>query len=148
MVIIQNNLNYALNEQLIISIAQDTANMFNKGDNELLLRFVDKNEMTRLNNKYRNNNKVTNILAFETKLPVKINTYILGDIVICITVIAQEAKIQNKLFSDHLIHIIIHGILHLLGYRHTNGENAKKMEALEVKILKKHNIANPYLIKS
>ena len=52
---------------------------------------------------------------------------------------------QNKKFNDHLTHLILHAILHLIGYDHENDEEAKEMESLEIKILKKLKIKNPYL---
>jgi probable rRNA maturation factor len=64
--------------------------------------------------------------------------------VICTEVVAEEAKAQNKTFDEHLTHMAIHGTLHLLGYDHIESEDAKQMENLEIKILEKIKIANPY----
>lgn len=70
---------------------------------------------------------------------------LLGDLVICMPVVLQEAKEQQKTPMDHFTHLLVHGILHLLGYDHETSESdAEEMEALEIAILKKLNIANPY----
>jgi probable rRNA maturation factor len=73
---------------------------------------------------------------------------LLGDLVICAPLIAQEAKQQHKLPAHHWAHITIHGVLHLLGYDHIEEQDAEQMEALEIEILHKLNIANPYLEES
>ena len=69
----------------------------------------------------------------------------LGDLVICIPVVLQEAAEQQKRATDHFTHLLVHGILHLLGYDHETSESdAEEMEALEIEILKKLGVANPY----
>ena len=69
----------------------------------------------------------------------------LGDLVICIPVVLQEATEQQKTPTDHFTHLLVHGILHLLGYDHeTTESDAEEMEALEIEILKKLGVANPY----
>ncbi len=67
-----------------------------------------------------------------------------GDLVLCHPVIKKEAKAQNKKILDHYAHLIIHGYLHLLGYDHQNNADADKMEKMEIKILSKFNINDPY----
>ena len=69
----------------------------------------------------------------------------LGDLVICIPVVLQEAAEQHKKPLDHFTHLLVHGVLHLLGYDHETCEaDAEEMEALEIAILKKLTIENPY----
>ena len=68
----------------------------------------------------------------------------LGDIAICAEVASKEAKEQGKTDQDHLAHLTVHGVLHLLGHDHINKNDAKQMEMLEVIILEKLGIANPY----
>ena len=68
----------------------------------------------------------------------------IGDIVICLPVVEREALEQNKPFSHHLQHMIVHGILHLLGYDHEQDDEAEQMEALEQAILAQFGIDNPY----
>jgi probable rRNA maturation factor len=84
-------------------------------------------------------------LSFPSDLPIEIDEEILGDVVICNEIVAKEAKMQQKTFNNHLIHMAIHGTLHLLGYDHVEESEAQKMEALEVEILEKFNINNPYI---
>jgi probable rRNA maturation factor len=115
---------------------------------ELTLRIVDKDEITELNSTYRHKNKPTNVLSFpfETPVGVKLDTPILGDIVICADVIKEEARSQQKTLEAHWAHMVVHGMLHLLGYDHEKDRDAEKMEAEEIAILKKLGFNNPYQI--
>ncbi len=145
MVIIQNSINFKFdNEVEFVEILQGVLNDLDKSDSELLLRFVDKNEIQQLNKTYRHQDKTTNVLSFPSDLPIEIDEAILGDVIICIDVVTQEAQEQNKSFNDHLLHMAIHGTLHLLGYDHIDEKEALIMEGLEVKILEKLQIKNPY----
>jgi len=145
MVVIQNSINdSSLDEKDLASTLQQVIDDLDKGESELLIRIVDKDEIQTLNKTYRHQDKPTNVLSFESDLPVEIDEVILGDVVICTEVVAEEAKAQNKTFDEHLTHMAIHGTLHLLGYDHIESEDAKQMENLEIKILEKIKIANPY----
>ena len=145
MVVIQNSINdSSLDEKDLASTLQQVIDDLDKGESELLIRIVDKDEIQTLNKTYRHQDKLTNVLSFESDLPVEIDEAILGDVVICTEVVAEEAKAQNKTFDEHLTHMAIHGTLHLLGYDHIESEDAKQMENLEIKILEKIKIANPY----
>lgn len=112
---------------------------------ELTLRFVDEPESQQLNYQYRHKDKPTNVLSFPFECPPDIPIQLLGDLVICIPVVIKEATEQNKTFSAHLTHMIVHGVLHLLGYDHIEDDEAEEMESLEVDILAKLNIDDPYL---
>lgn len=114
---------------------------------EVTIRIVDKEEITALNSDYRKKNKPTNVLSFPFEMPegVEIDTPILGDIVICADVIAEEAKEQHKPIEAHWAHMVVHGILHLLGFDHEKDAEAEKMEAEEIIILKKLGFNNPYI---
>jgi len=145
MVVIQNSINdSSLDEKDLASTLQQVIDDLDKGESELLIRIVDKDEIQTLNKTYRHQDKPTNVLSFESDLPVEIDEAILGDVVICTEIVAEEAKAQNKTFDEHLTHMAIHGTLHLLGYDHIESEDAKQMENLEIKILEKIKIANPY----
>ena len=145
MVVIQNSINdSSLDEKDLASTLQQVIDDLDKGESELLIRIVDKDEIQTLNKTYRHQDKPTNVLSFESDLPVEIDEAILGDVVICTEVVAEEAKAQNKTFDEHLTHMAIHGTLHLLGYDHIESEDAKQMENLEIKILEKIKITNPY----
>lgn len=111
---------------------------------EILIRIVDKKEITKINKTYRNKNKLTNIISFEFDPPPGVKTNFLGDLVICASVVRAEAKLQYKTMVSHWAHLTIHGILHLLGYDHINNIDAEEMENLEVKILKNLNFPDPY----
>lgn len=117
-------------------------------DAELTIRIVDKAEIQTLNSTYRHKDKPTNVLSFpfETPPDVDIETPILGDIVICAEVILEEARDQKKTLEAHWAHMIVHGILHLLGYDHENDADATIMENEEIEILKKLGFSNPYQI--
>jgi probable rRNA maturation factor len=117
-------------------------------DSEIVLRLVDETESAELNLQYRHKKAPTNILSFPFEAPPGIELDLLGDLVICAPLIAQEAKQQHKLPAHHWAHITIHGVLHLLGYDHIEEQDAEQMEALEIEILHKLNIANPYLEES
>jgi probable rRNA maturation factor len=112
---------------------------------ELTIRLVELSEIQQLNAQYRQKDKPTNVLSFAFDVPDGIDLNLLGDIVICSDVIAAEAKEQNKALLSHWAHMVIHGCLHLLGYDHISDAEATEMETLEIKILEKLNINNPYV---
>ncbi|CAL7962611.1 endoribonuclease YbeY [Gammaproteobacteria bacterium] len=115
-----------------------------KKNHELTIRIVGIKEITKLNKQYRKKNKPTNIISFNFYPPANIKTNLLGDLVICAPIVKLEAKLQHKTVLSHWAHLTVHGVLHLLGYDHQNDDAAQKMERLEIKILKKIGIANPY----
>ncbi|MCH7335582.1 rRNA maturation RNase YbeY [Acinetobacter sp. NIPH 2699] len=116
---------------------------------EIGIACVDVAESHELNLQYREKDKPTNVLSFPSDIPEEMLSLLesepLGDLVICIPVVLQEASEQQKTPSDHFTHLLVHGILHLLGYDHETSESdAEEMEALEIQILKKLGITNPY----
>ncbi len=117
---------------------------------EISISIVSQEEMTALNHQYRNKNKVTNILSFPFEAPPGLPkeaqmANFLGDLVICSDQLALEAETQRKMLEHHWCHILIHGILHLLGYDHISEKEALEMESLEIALLAALNIDNPYL---
>ncbi|MEO1890881.1 MAG: rRNA maturation RNase YbeY [Candidatus Thioglobus sp.] len=145
MVVIQNPINdVSINEKNLKDALQQVMTDLGKGNSELLIRIVDKTEIQNLNKTYRHKNQPTNVLSFPSDLPIEIDEEILGDVVICTDVVTDEAKAQNKTFDEHLTHMAIHGTLHLMGYDHIDETEASVMESLEIKILEKIGIANPY----
>ena len=145
MVVIQNSINdVRVDEPSLIHIMQGIIADLGKGESELLIRIVDVAEIQMLNKTYRDKDKPTNVLSFPSDLPIEIDESILGDVVICTEVVTQEAKVQEKTFDNHLLHMAIHGTLHLLGYDHIKESEAQEMEALEIEILQKQQVANPY----
>jgi len=145
MVIIQNIINDAtIDEEKLKLTCQQFMQEFDVGDNELVVRLVSPVEIQVLNKEYRSKNQVTNVLSFSSDIPLEIGESILGDVVICVDVVREEAVLGSKAFSDHLSHMAIHGILHLLGYDHADLPSANKMEGIEIEFLKKIGVNNPY----
>lgn len=114
---------------------------------EFTLRIVDPQEMIALNHNYRNINKTTNVLAFPASYPKEIALDIpfLGDVVICPSVLQEESITQEVSLEAHWAHILLHGILHLLGYDHINEDDANEMQSIEIKLLLELGFRSPYL---
>ena len=110
----------------------------------LTVRIVDEKEIRDLNRLYRGRDQVTNVLSFAYEPLPNIDVDLLGDVVICGSVVVKEAKDQEKLLMDHWAHIIIHGTLHLFGYDHETEDQAVIMECLEIKLLNGLGFAIPY----
>ncbi|WP_353432156.1 rRNA maturation RNase YbeY [Polynucleobacter sp. MWH-UH23A] len=108
----------------------------------ITLRFVNTAEGKKLNASFRKKNYATNVLTFPYE---RSKDSLTADIIFCLPIIQKEAKDQEKTLKAHLAHLIIHGCLHAQGYDHENHRDAKKMEALEIKLLKTLGFANPYL---
>lgn len=113
---------------------------------ELTIRLVDTEESHKLNRDYRGMDKPTNVLSFPFDGPEGIPLALLGDLVICVPVVVQEAKEQHKTEPAHWAHMVVHGTLHLLGFDHIEEADAEQMEALEVVILASLGYADPYAI--
>ncbi|QJR79714.1 rRNA maturation RNase YbeY [Alteromonas pelagimontana] len=116
----------------------------NLQDLEFTVRIVDEEESQSLNFQYRNKDKSTNVLSFPFECPPGVELNLLGDLVVCAPVILREAQEQNKDTDNHYAHMIIHGLLHLLGYDHIEDADAEEMEALEIAILSQLGIDDPY----
>ena len=144
---IQNATEEALviNEEKLTQLASITLRDYQK-EAELTLRFVDPEEMLFLNSTYRKQNKTTNVLAFPSALPpgIQLECPLLGDVIICPEVLVTESKQLNKTLEAHWTLIVIHGILHLLGYDHIKDDDAEIMQAIEIKLLAELGYANPY----
>lgn len=111
---------------------------------EICILLVDEAEGRKLNHRYRQKDYATNVLSFPVELTAGVKSSLLGDIVICCPIIAHEAAVQSKEITHHYAHMVIHGTLHLLGFDHDDNVDAERMEALEIKILAKLGITNPY----
>ena len=112
---------------------------------ELTIRLVDEEESQRLNREYRGKDRPTNVLSFPADLPSVIESPLLGDLVICAPVVMQEAQQQNKTAEAHWAHMVVHGVLHLLGYDHQNEQEAAEMEQTEAVLLGEMGFSDPYI---
>lgn len=114
----------------------------------LVIRLVDSDESRQLNSQYRHKDKPTNVLSFPFETPGQIKDQIddnyLGDLVICVPVVQREATEQHKPENWHWAHLVIHGMLHLLGYDHQQADEAEQMEQREIGLLQQLGIDNPY----
>jgi len=113
-------------------------------EQEITVRVVTKEEMQLLNNQYRGQDKPTNVLSFPFEAPAEVELNLLGDLVICADIIEQEAKQQQKELLHHWYHMLVHGSLHLMGFDHIEEIEAQRMEGLEIAILAKLDIDDPY----
>jgi probable rRNA maturation factor len=110
------------------------------GDAQITLRFVGRAEARRLNRVYRGKDYATNVLTFDyARAPA-----VQADIVLCVPVIRREAREQRKTPREHLAHLIVHGALHAQGHDHDRAASARPMEALEVAILARLGVDDPY----
>lgn len=115
---------------------------------EISLRIVDEAEMQALNQHYRNKAYPTNVLSFPAQLDPAIqnelSSELLGDIAVCAPVVIREAQAQGKHSQAHWDHMMIHGVLHLLGFDHENDTEAQQMERIEIEALGALGWPNPY----
>ena len=100
------------------------------------LRIVGEREGRELNRTFRNIDHATNVLSFHT-----------GDVVLCHPVIRREARAHGKSVAAHYAHLVVHGVLHLRGYAHEKKRDAARMEAREIRILRRIGITNPYAVE-
>ena len=113
---------------------------------ELSLVFTDDEAIQKLNAEWRDKDKPTNVLSFPA-FPVEPGDPLppmLGDIVLAYETVVSEAELEQKPLENHITHLIIHGLLHLLGYDHETDEEAEEMEALERRALARLAIPDPY----
>ena len=115
---------------------------------ELSITLTDDAQQLRLNRRYREEDVSTNVLAFRAWEPGMHATLgaplLLGDVVLAFETVAREANDQVKPFCDHVRHLIVHGVLHLLGYDHRREADAIRMEHFETSILAKLGVPDPY----
>tara|TARA_B100000965_G_scaffold379411_1_gene375088 strand:+ start:522 stop:971 length:450 start_codon:yes stop_codon:yes gene_type:complete len=145
--IISNPKNFIINESLmskLMSAFETISLQEGLSNSSINMRIVDDKEMTALNKKFRNKDSSTNVLSFTNDDISSTFTGDLGDIAINYDFIKKESKKQNKNFDDHMIHMLVHGIYHILGFDHKNDEMAEFMEEKEIAILNELKIRNPY----
>ena len=119
--------------------------------NTLSVLLTNDSDISKINKKFRNINKPTNVLSFSSKknhvkhFVKSTNELHIGDIVLSMERIFKESIIEKKSFNNHFLHILIHGILHILGYDHVSYLQGKEMEKVEIKILSKLGVKDPYV---
>jgi probable rRNA maturation factor len=118
----------------------------------LAIRLVDAEESRALNQRYRDQDKPTNVLSFPSDLPAGVRQALecppLGDLVICAPVVRAEALEQGKPEAHHWAHLTVHGVLHLCGFDHGNDADAERMEQREIDVLGRLGIPDPYTVNS
>ena len=119
---------------------------------ELAIVLADDTLVRALNKDYRDVDKATNVLAFRyadcEPSPALASDEALGDVVVALETARCEAETAGRSLQQHLSHLVIHGVLHLLGYDHSNDADAEKMEELEIQALASIGISNPYVLAS
>ena len=104
----------------------------------LCIVLADDSLQRRLNREFRGRDKSTNVLSFDGAPGA------LGDVVLALETIAAEAEAQGKTLAAHVTHLVVHGVLHLMGHDHERPGQARRMERLEIEILARLGIADPY----
>lgn len=118
---------------------------------EISMVFTNDEHIATLNNDYRGKPSATNVLSFPSPSPgagQPGRETLLGDVILSFETITSEARAQGKSFENHLCHLIVHGVLHLFGYDHSEDAGAEEMEALEIAILAQVGVPNPYECES
>jgi probable rRNA maturation factor len=146
-----------INKIYIKKIIKEILSRFNNlseiKDVELSMLLTNNAQMHTLNNQFRGKDKATNVLSFPDivlksqhllEFKPDINYMYLGDIAFGYEKISEEAKEQNKSLKDHFTHLLVHSILHLIGFDHKEEEETMQMQKLEIDILKQFSIQSPY----
>jgi len=120
-------------EAMVEILRQDFSNL------EVSVVLTDDKAVRELNKTYRHKDHPTNVLSFSSEEAGE-----LGDIILAYETVKKEAEDAGISFLHHTLHLIVHGFLHLLGYDHEENDQALEMENMEIRILKKQGIANPY----
>lgn len=123
----------------------DEAKLSARPDAELAILLSDDYYVRELNSKWRGKNTATNVLTFPAFEPEELeDAPMLGDIVLAFETIDREASDEAKSVTDHLSHLVIHGVLHIFGYDHLDDDEAEDMEAIETRALARLGVAAPY----
>jgi probable rRNA maturation factor len=114
------------------------------GDFELSVLLAGRARSRALNARYRGRDRATNVLSFPAMPSAVAQAGLLGELVICPAVLRAEARAQHKSARAHWAHMVVHGVLHLVGYDHELPDEARRMERREIRTLRRLGIANPY----
>ena len=126
------------------NILQEFTSFFSLEKVNIEASFCTSKEIQKINKQFRGKDKATNVLSFPDKELTKVSNTCIGEILICNDVLEEESKEQNKNMFDHFVHLIVHSMLHMVGYGHDVANNAILMENKEVKFLSKIGISDPY----
>ena len=141
---------YLLKKSMLIECIKLVAKHHNIKNMLINIKISSQEEIKKLNFFYRKKNAVTNVLSFSFKEATKIKSrgstvIFLGDIIICSDIVQYESLKQKKIRKYYLYHLLIHSILHLLGYEHVCNISKKKMEIVEAILLMKIKVPVPYI---
>lgn len=134
-------------ENLVRRAAREAASALHLGRSEVCVALSEDAQVAELNGAYRGKPAPTNVLSFPAgpSIPIDDNDpQFLGDVVLALETLQREAAELGLSIEHHMQHLVVHGLLHLLGYDHTTEEEAQVMESLEVGILERLGIADPY----
>ena len=153
--VVESSITFSLWDEILINGFHEKLNkilneiyqridLFSKNSKTIIsISFSGDQKVKELNYCFRKKNSATNVLCFPSNNKFN-DTIFLGDIIFSIETILKEAKQDNKSIENHLTHLFIHAVLHLLGYEHETKKQAEKMENLEILILSNLQIDNPY----
>lgn len=116
------------------------------GPAALNVLLADNRTLRRLNRDWRGKDKPTNVLSFPDGAPDEDDRLGLGDVALAAETVAREATHQGKSVGDHFSHLVVHGVLHLIGYNHEQDDEAEIMEAVERRVLARLGVADPYAV--
>ncbi|MBV9260005.1 MAG: rRNA maturation RNase YbeY [Pseudolabrys sp.] len=128
-------------ERTVRAAVDAAANFVEADEGEVSVVLTDDVSIRALNRDYRKIDKPTNVLSFPAGDK---SGQMLGDIVVAYETLARESAEEGKNFLHHLTHLAVHGFLHLMGYDHQNESEAEAMEQMEIAVLARLDIANPY----
>ena len=130
-------------EPAIIMTVEHVLNALERPGSEVSIRLVSPEEIRNLNATFRGKQGATNVLSFPAELSLG-KLEVLGDVVVCTRLVAEEAARFGKKFPDRFRHLLVHGVLHLLGYDHKAAKEREEMEDLEIRLLSQLGVGNPY----
>ncbi len=135
------------NNQILLNISNDIDEFiayFSVEKIDVEVSFCTAEQIKDLNYKFRKKNSETNVLSFPAESSIGIQSACCGEVIICYEVLNNEAKESSKNITNHFKHLLIHSLLHLLGYEHDKENDAILMESEEIKFLSKIGISDPY----
>lgn len=148
-----NEINTKLFEEVLSKVIEKYPNLSAIANIELSVLLTGNKRIKYLNQEFRNENSATNVLSFPDleidfrrilEFEPDLDYIYLGDVAFAFEIISEEAQEKNIPFLNHFKHLLVHSILHLLGYDHQNDEEAEIMQDVEVKILQNFSIPSPY----